>query len=121
MRFDIVSSFQAWHDEASSWVSDPIINHGGKKVCLADAVGPNAKSPCGVPNPPLIHPKKSKYQFDPVQFSGPNAYPALCDMLKDACPGCTLYEQMKDTKKHCYQLRCNRYPKEHKNSDTFYP
>ena len=42
-------------------------------------------------------------------------------MLKNACPGCTLYEQRSDTKRHRYQLRCNRYCIEHKGSNTFSP
>ena len=121
MRFDIVSSLLAWQDEKSSWASAPVVNHGGTYVSLSDGVGENAKSPDGVPNPPLFHPTHSKYQFDPGQFKGIGDYPALCQMLKDACPGCTLYEQRKDTEKHRYQLRCNRYPKEHKDNNTFSP
>ena len=119
MRFDIVSSIQAWQDDASSWVSNPIINHGGTNVSLSEAVGNKATTPTGLPNPPQCYPTKSKYQFDPLQFSGPNAYPALRDMLKNACTGCTLYEQRKDTTKHIYQLRCNRYPTDHKSSVKF--
>ena len=121
MRFDIVSSLLAWQDKKSSWASAPVVNHGGTYVSLSDGVGENAKSPDGVPNPPLFHPTHSKYQFDPGQFKGIGDYPALCEMLKDACPGCTLYEQRKDTERHRYQLRCNRYPKEHKDSNTFSP
>ena len=82
MRFDIVSSLQAWQDEASSWASDPVVNHAGTYVSLSAAVGKNAKSPCGVPNPPLFHPTNSKYQFDPGQFTGLDGYHALCEMLK---------------------------------------
>ena len=104
MRFDIVSSLLAWQDEKSSWASAPVVNHAGTYVSLSDGVGENAKSPDGVPNPPLFHPTHSKYQFDPGQFKGIGDYPALCQMLKDACPGCTLYEQRKDTERHRYQL-----------------
>lgn len=123
MYLDSIRSLTGWQDGEEHWISKPTVDHDGVSIKLCQAIGSNAVTPNGASGQPLYHPAKSVYQFDESKFKGPLAKDDLVKMLELSCPGCTLYMQKNGSttgnKKHYYQLRCNRYPTVHRNSQKF--
>ena len=121
MYLDTVSNLKSWQDKESHWLSNPVLHSGEGKhqvsIELYHAIGKSPKIPCGAVDQPEFEVKGSKFMFDDKVFKGKQAKSDIIDILKKSCPGCTLYLQDDGkSSKNSFQLRCNHYPQQSKES-----
>ena len=115
---DTIAEIEKLQDDSARWFSQPTLQQCVKKgsppVNLADAVGPNAKTPANAPNQPRFHPRFSKFQFDPSQFKGESCKEHLITTIRNMFPCSKLY--LHRTTLSLIELRCQHYPTQHTSS-----
>ena len=112
---------KSWQDKESHWLSNLVLHSTEGKhqvsVEFCHAIGKSPKIPCGAVDQPEFEVKGSKFMFDDKVFKGKQAKSDIIDILKKSCPGCTLYLQDDGkSSKNSFQLRCNHYPQQSKES-----
>ena len=120
-----VSNLKSWQDKESNWLSNLVLHsrEGNHQVSveLCHAIRKSPKIPCGAVDQPEFEVKGSKFMFDDKVFKGKQAKSDIIDILKKYIPGCTLYLQDDGkSSKNSFQLQCNHYPQQSKESKEKY-
>ena len=116
MDEDTVFKIQELHKESMKWCDEPIFPHGDVEVNLSGAVGPDAKTPPNVPDPPKHYPLNCVYRFDTSKYCGKDSIGNLVKDFGNCCQGTSWYMQKEaipprqaHVKTLSWTLYCNHY------------